>query len=354
MSTPEGIQSIYYSVRQTDYHMLTRGDYDAEPIVFVHGNTASAVFWEDVMLALPDDYRSIAPDLRCFGLTEPTPIDATRGVREWSDDLYEITWSLGMREFHLVGWSLGGGIAMQYVLDHPNTVTTLTLVAPVSPYGFSGTRGPDGIPCWPDYAGSGAGGVNKEFLKLMKEKVTDAGENPALPRNILNACFWKPGFQAEREDEFLDAMLQTAIGEDAYPGDSEPSPNWPGYAPGNRGVLNAFSPKHFRADSIVDLDVKPPILWVRGADDQLISDASPWDIGYLGKLGFVPGWPGDSTFPPQPMISQTRAVLDRYVKNGGFYREVVFHECGHSPHVEKRNAFVQELIEHIRWATTYM
>jgi pimeloyl-ACP methyl ester carboxylesterase len=54
------------------------------------------------------------------------------------------------------------------------------------------------------------------------------------------------------------------------------------------------------------------------------------------------------------MISQTRAVLDRYVKNGGFYREVVFHECGHSPHVEKRNAFVQELIEHIRWATTYM
>ena len=40
----------------------------------------------------------------------------------------------------------------------------------------------------------------------MKEKVTDAGENPALPRNILNACFWKPGFQAEREDEFLDAM----------------------------------------------------------------------------------------------------------------------------------------------------
>ncbi|MDD2201655.1 MAG: alpha/beta fold hydrolase, partial [Firmicutes bacterium] len=139
MRALEGIESIYFTVNQTHFHMLMRGDFDAEPILFVHGNMASSTFWEEVMVALPDDYRSVAPDLRGFGLTEARPIDATRGVRDWSDDLYELTWSLGLREFHLVGWSLGGGIAMQYLLDHPNTVTTLTLVAPISPYGFSGT-----------------------------------------------------------------------------------------------------------------------------------------------------------------------------------------------------------------------
>ena len=141
--------------------MLTRGDYDAEPIVFVHGNTASAVFWEDVMLALPDDYRSIAPDLRCFGLTEPTPIDATRGVREWSDDLYEITWSLGMREFHLVGWSLRRHCDAIRA-DHPNTVTTLTLSRLFRPTGFreraDRTAFHVGRLCW-----FSAGGADQEF-----------------------------------------------------------------------------------------------------------------------------------------------------------------------------------------------
>jgi len=354
MGKLEGIESIYYTTDRAQFHILIRGDFDAEPIVFVHGNTASATFWEEVMFALPDDYRSVAPDMRGFGLTEAKPVDATRGVRDWSDDLYGLTWSLGLREFHLVGWSLGGGIAMQYLLDHPGKVITLTLVAPISPYGFSGTRGPDAIPCWPDYAGSGGGGVNRQFLELMKRKVTDGGDDPALPRNILNACFWRPEFRPEREDDFLDALLQTAVGDHNYPGDFAPSPNWPGYAPGTCGVLNAISPKYFRVDGIADLDVKPPILWVRGSDDLLISDASPFDIGYLGRLGLVPGWPGNEVFPPQPMIEQTRAVLDRYAKNGGFFREVVFQECGHSPHIEKKDAFVAELVEHMRWATTYI
>ena len=36
------------------------------------------------------------------------------------------------------GWSMGGGVVMQYALDHP--ALSLTLQAPVSPYGFGGTR----------------------------------------------------------------------------------------------------------------------------------------------------------------------------------------------------------------------
>jgi pimeloyl-ACP methyl ester carboxylesterase len=57
------------------------------PVVFVHGNVSSSLFWQPTMLALPAAYRPIAIDLRGFGDTDPAPVDATRGVRDFADDL---------------------------------------------------------------------------------------------------------------------------------------------------------------------------------------------------------------------------------------------------------------------------
>jgi hypothetical protein len=54
-------------------------------------------------------------------------------------------------------------------------------------------------------------------------------------------------------------------------------------------------------------DPKPPVTWVRGDRDVIVSDTSLFDLAYLGKLGAVPGWPGDDECPPQPMVAQTRA-----------------------------------------------
>jgi pimeloyl-ACP methyl ester carboxylesterase len=81
------------------------------------------------------------------------------------------------------------------------------------------------------------------------------------------------------------------------------------------------------------------VLWIRGADDQIVSDASLLDFGTLGQLGYVPGWPGVGAFPSQPMVAQIRAVLDRYRAAGASYEEAVIAECGHSPHIEKPEEF---------------
>ena len=350
MSNLEGVHSGFVQLegaRRIRFHVLTAGEPTGEPVVFIHGNASSATFWQEAMVCLPPRFGSIAPDLRGYGLTEPLAVDATRGVRDWCDDLHALFEFMNLERVHLVGWSMGGGVSLQYLLDYPEMVASLTLVSTVSPYGFSGTRGADGEPCFPDHAGSGAGGVNPEFVVQMKAQNRESGESPMLPRNVLNFTYWRPPFRAAREEDFLTSLLQTAIGDYNYPGDWAPSPNWPGFAPGPHGVLNAFSPKYFNAAGIVSLDPKPPILWIRGADDQLVSDTSLWDIAYLGKLGLVPGWPGDDVCPPQPMLAQTRAVLDQYRLKGGSCREVVFANCGHSPHVEKTDEFVKVLTEHI-------
>ncbi|MFC0599886.1 alpha/beta fold hydrolase [Streptomyces palmae] len=314
---------------------------EGEPVVFVHGNVSSAAFWRTTLPLLPERYRPIAVDLRGFGGTDPLPIDATRGLLDHVDDLAALLAALGIERAHLVGWSMGGGVVMQYLREHPAAVRSLTLVNPVSPYGFGGTHGVDGILNSPDGAGSGAGTANPEFVARLARG--DRGEDsPLSPRAVLAACYVKPPLRPAHEDAYVDAMLTTRTGEDHYPGDSAGSEAWPGVAPGGRGVLNSLSPLHFRIDDLHLVDPKPPVLWIRGEDDVIVSDTSMFDLAHLGAIGAVPGWDGT---PAQPMVAQTRHVLDRYAAAGGAVREVALPGAGHAVHLERPEEFGTALKE---------
>jgi pimeloyl-ACP methyl ester carboxylesterase len=180
--------------------------------------------------------------------------------------------------------------------------------------------------------------------QLLKEGETGSA-NQVAPVNVMNTFYFRPPFTVDdaTEQRFVASMNSTVVGDDNYPGDMNPSANWPMIAPGVRGVLNAIAPIHFNVSALADIAPKPPILWVRGDSDQIVADNSMFDLAALGKLGVVPGWPGDEVCPPQPMIAQTRSVLERYAANGGTYEEVVFEACGHSPHIEKADVFVERL-----------
>jgi pimeloyl-ACP methyl ester carboxylesterase len=322
-----------------------------EVVLFVHGNVSSALFWQQPLLALAETgrVRPLAVDLRGYGDTDPLPIDARRGVRDWADDVAALVDALGLDRVHLVGWSMGAGVVLQYLLDRPERVASVALVAPVSPYGFGGTAGPEGRRLSEDGAGSGAGAANPEFVAALAAGDTTA-DRPTSPRSILRAFYVAPRslpIDPQLEDVFVTAMLSTRTGEDHYPGDAATSATWPGAAPGERGVLNTMAPTVFDVSGIAALPAKPPVLWIRGDADAIVSDASLFDLAQLGALGAVPGWPGADVCPPQPMVAQTRAVLDRYAACGGTCREVVLPGVGHSPHVERPREFLVALLEHL-------
>jgi pimeloyl-ACP methyl ester carboxylesterase len=352
-----GVRACMISTSRLATHVIEAGSPDQPPLVLVHGNVSAASFFVPVLPQLAERFHCIAPDLRGFGRSERAPVDARRGLRDFSDDLAALlteTDLLGGRpqcspggttpltppiKPVVMGWSLGGGVALQFAIDHPEAASALVLESPMSPFGFGGTRDADGTPCWPDFAGSGGGTASPELVRRIG--AGDRGdEDPTSPRRVLTGLYGQPPFELPRatEDALVEAMLELAIGDDNYPGDVTISGNWPGVAPGERGVNNAISPRYCDLSGFVGIPGKPPVLWIRGDADQIVSDTSAVDLGHLGALGAVPGWPGADVFPAQPMVTQMRAMLDRYAAAGGRYTEHVL-RCGHSPHLERPAEF---------------
>ncbi len=343
----EGIKSQMVQTERINMHVLTYRE-EGIPVIFIHGNFSAATYWEEIMTSLPSEFRAIAPDLRGYGWTEDKLIDATRGAHDWADDIEALMIALGLDKAHIVGWSMGGGVCYAYLADHPERILSVTLVSPVSPYGFGGTHGEDGIPNNEDFSGSGGGTVNPQFIAAIQAgDRTDSTQNS--PRNIINTYYYKTGFKAEREEDFLTASLMQKTGDQKYPGDFSTTEFWPNLGPGAYGPINALSPKYVIGDveRMLAIANKPPVLWVHGSDDMIVGDESFFDLATLGKLGYVPGWPGEEEAAPQPMLMQTRYVLEKYQENGGTYQELVMNDAGHGSHIEKPEEFNKAFHNHI-------
>ena len=99
----------------------------ARKLLLIHGNASSSAFYEPLMERLEGEFFMVAPDLRCFGGSDTLPVDATRGMRDFSDDIHELVEALGWDTFSVLGWSMGGGVAMQYAINHSERLEAIVL-----------------------------------------------------------------------------------------------------------------------------------------------------------------------------------------------------------------------------------
>ncbi|WCK54357.1 alpha/beta hydrolase [Aneurinibacillus sp. Ricciae_BoGa-3] len=113
------------------YRQRKGGD---QVIVLVHGNMTSSVHWDLLMENLDEAYTIYAVDLRGFGESSyrqpiSSLLEFAADVKEWADRLH-------LTSFVLVGWSAGGGVAMELAAEHPEMVEKLILLASVSTRGL--------------------------------------------------------------------------------------------------------------------------------------------------------------------------------------------------------------------------
>lgn len=105
-----------------------------ETIVLVHGNMTSSKHWDVLLEALDKKFTIYAIDLRGFG--ESTYHNRIQGIKDFADDLSEFVNALDLQKFYLIGWSTGGAVCMQYVVDHPGRCEKLVLLASASTRGY--------------------------------------------------------------------------------------------------------------------------------------------------------------------------------------------------------------------------
>lgn len=73
------------------------------------------------------DYRVYVPDLPGFGSTQP--LEGSYYIPELVDFVDKFSEKVGIKKFHLLGHSLGGGVALSYALKFPQKVVKLVLVS---------------------------------------------------------------------------------------------------------------------------------------------------------------------------------------------------------------------------------
>lgn len=119
------IHSKRIKVGELDIHYLTGGHGD--PLVVVHGGSDGARAWMKNMAELSKNYTVYVPDLPGFGRSQP--IDGNYYILELVEFVDEFLHNLGLKSFHLMGHSLGGGIALSYALRFPHKIKKLVLVS---------------------------------------------------------------------------------------------------------------------------------------------------------------------------------------------------------------------------------
>lgn len=119
------IRSNRMMVGGIDVHYLSGGEGD--PLVVIHGGGDSARSWRKNLEVLAEHHTVYAPDLPGFGSSQP--ISGSFHVSDFVEFMEGFTSNLGLERFHLLGHSLGGGIALHFALKFPHKIGRLVLVS---------------------------------------------------------------------------------------------------------------------------------------------------------------------------------------------------------------------------------
>src|SRR5215212_2767817 len=124
-----------------DSHVLGAGNYvevndlniyyeihgSGESLILLHGGVGAIEMFGEVLPVLAEGRQVIAVDLQAHGRT--ADIDRPMTFEAMADDVAALIEHLGLEKSDVMGYSLGGGVALQTAIRHPEALHKLVLVS---------------------------------------------------------------------------------------------------------------------------------------------------------------------------------------------------------------------------------
>ncbi|MBD0378986.1 intracellular short-chain-length polyhydroxyalkanoate depolymerase [Paenibacillus sedimenti] len=264
------LKSVELSNGETLVYRVRSGGED--PLLLVHGNMSSSVFFDVLFEALDPRFQVVAVDLRGFGLSSyRTPIHR---IEDFAEDLLLFADDVGLSEFSILGWSTGGGAALQLASMIPDRVRSVILMASMSTRGYpfygpeSGEAGtqPQRLTTWEEIAA-------QEKTQVMSGAI-ERGDKAFLRAVFDAAVFTNAKPSDDRYEAYLDEMLLQRNLVDVYHA---------------LNVFNMTDEPHECSPGTGALSrVSCPVLCVQGTDDlvitRLMTEELVHDLGDRLKL----------------------------------------------------------------------
>ena len=125
-TAPARPASARIAIGGLQFHSLDWGNPTAPPLVCVHGYTGSADAFNGFARHFRDRFHIVALDVRGHGESAWSP-DGAYSYRDQAGDLAAFVDQLGLKQFTLLGTSMGGVIAMTYAMTHGDRLRALIL-----------------------------------------------------------------------------------------------------------------------------------------------------------------------------------------------------------------------------------
>jgi len=123
--TNKGIKGSYAPVNGLNMYYEIRGT--GEPLILLHGGIGAIEMFGEVLPLLAEGRQVIAVDLQAHGRT--ADIDRPLRLELMADDIAALMKHLGLEKADVMGYSLGGHVALQTAIRHPEAVRKLVVVS---------------------------------------------------------------------------------------------------------------------------------------------------------------------------------------------------------------------------------
>ena len=103
-------------------------------VILIHGNFSSSLHFTPLLERLPKDIKVFALDMRGFG--DSSYYRRISSLADLANDVHLFTEALKIKPAYVVGWSLGGGVALELAAAHPRDVLKLILINSTTHRGY--------------------------------------------------------------------------------------------------------------------------------------------------------------------------------------------------------------------------